>query len=377
MKRLLKLLPAAVFFVMLFAVMAAGILQKDKTYSPTENRMLQQFPKLSVKRVFNGKFQKKYELYLSDQFPARDSWIKLQTASERASGNTESNGVYFGKDGYLLEKYTEEDLDVKNIDKNINVLAKFVKQALKSSDVKVMMVPSKTYTLENYLPGFAETYDESIFYNKLEKKLPGNALIPVYDILYRHREEDIFYRTDHHWTTLGAWYGYTSYLKSCGKSVDAAQKKKKFKRVSEDFLGTTYSKVNMYTKKDMIDIYEPADKMKIIYNLGEKTDDTFYQMKYITEKDKYSVFFGGNQALLEISGSNKNKKTLLVIKDSFANCLLPFLAEDYGKVVAADLRHLNVGLPVLLKKFKPTDVLVLYNTVQFMQDTEFAGKGLG
>lgn len=375
MKRLLKLLPAASFFAMLFVVMTAGILQKDKTYSVTENRMLQKFPKFSVKKVIKGKFQKKYERYLSDQFLARDLWVKLETASEKAFGKTDANGVYFGKDGYLLEKYTEKDFSTKRVDKNIDVLVKFVKKASKTADTKVMIVPSKTYTLDCYLPAFAETYNEELFYSKLNKKLPDNTIVPIFDILYRHKEEYIFYRTDHHWTIMGAWYGYAAYLKSYGKSTQDAKKKKKFKKVSDSFLGTTYSKVNMYTKKDVISIYEPESNMKVIYNLGEKIEDTFYQMKYIEEKDKYSIFFGGNQAVLEISGGEKNNKTLLLIKDSFANCIIPFLAEDYEKIVVVDMRHLNVDLSVLLNKFKPTDVLVLYNTIQFMQDKEFAIKG--
>lgn len=374
MKYLSRILPAAVLFLMLVAGMAAGILQKDKTYSSAENRTLQLFPKFTVKRVLNGKFQKKYEKYLSDQFPGRDSWVKLQTATERAFGKTEANGVYFGKDGYLLEKYTEEDINNKIAGKNINVLGRFVKEASKVSDVKVMMVPSKTFTLGNYLPAFAETYNENIFYNKLEKKLPDNVLIDIYSILKQHADEDIFYRTDHHWTTQGAWYGYSAYNKACGKDGDIAGKKKELKKISGDFLGTTFSKVNMYSQKDEISIYEPENKMEVIYNMGEKTEDTFYQTKFLKKKDKYSVFFGGNQAVLEISGGVKNKKTLFVVKDSFANCLIPFLAEDYEKVVVADMRHLNAGMTMLLRKYKPTDVLVLYNTIQFMQDREFALK---
>ena len=364
----------AVLFLMLIAGMAAGVLQKDKKYSSAENRTLQQFPKFTVKRVLNGKFQKKYETYLSDQFPKRDSWVKLQTVTERMFGKTESNGVYFGKDGYLLEKYTEEDIDNKIADKNIKVLGKFVKEALKVSDVKVMMVPSKTFTLENYLPAFAKTYNENIFYNNLEKKLPDSVLIDIYSILNQHADENIFYRTDHHWTTQGAWYGYSAYNKACGKDEKATEAKKKLKRVSVDFLGTTFSKVNMYSQKDEINIYEPENEMEVIYNMGEKTENTFYQTNFLKKKDKYSVFFGGNQAVIEISGGVKNNKTLFVIKDSFANCMIPFLAEDYEKVVVADMRHLNIGMTMLLRNYKPSDVLVLYNTIQFMQDREFALK---
>ena len=359
---------------MITAGMAAGILQKDKTYSSAENRMLQTFPKLSAKRVLNGKFQKKYETYLSDQFPQRDLWVKFQTKTERTLGKKESNGVYFGKDGYLLEKYTKEDIDPKTTNKNIHTLKEFVQQASKSANVKVMMVPSKTYTLDRYLPAFAETYDENIFYNKLEKKLPDNVIVPVYDILYKHNKDYIFYRTDHHWTTLGAWYGYTSYLESCGYNIQNTENKKKFKKVSSDFLGTTHSKVNIYSQKDEINIYEPENEMTVVYNLGEKTENTFYQTEFLEKKDKYSVFFGGNQAVLEISGGTKNKKTFLIIKDSFANCMIPFLAEDYEKIIVADMRHLNIGMSMLLNKYKPTDVLVLYNTIQFMQDKEFSIK---
>ena len=374
MKRLSRFLPVAVFFIMLLTGMAAGILQKDKTYSSTENRTLQQFPKLNVKRVLNGKFQKKYETYLADQFPERDSWVKLQSITERVFGKTESNGVYFGKKGYLLEKYTEEDIDNKLAGKNINILGKFVKEASKTADVKVMMVPSKTFVLKDYMPAFAETYDENIFYNKLEKKLPDNVIVDVYDILREHRDEDIFYRTDHHWTTHGAWYGYGAYIKACGTGPGNAEAKKDLKTVSKSFLGTSYSKVNMYSREDEINIYEPVNEMTVVYNLGEKTENTFYQTGFLKKKDKYSVFFGGNQALLEISGGTKNKKTLFIVKDSFANCIIPFLAEDYEKVVVADMRHLNAGMTMLLRKYNPTDVLVLYNTIQFMQDKDFALK---
>ena len=166
MKRFSRLIPALTFFIMLFAGLSAGILQEEHTYSSAENRLLQKFPKFSVKRVLNGKFQKKYETYLSDQFPQRDSWIKFQTAAEKAFGKKESNNVYFGKEGYLLEKYTDKDFNKKIANRNINALEKFVKQASKSADVKVMMVPTKTYTLDKYLPAFAETYDENIFYSK-------------------------------------------------------------------------------------------------------------------------------------------------------------------------------------------------------------------
>lgn len=405
MKKFGKLLPMLVFFLMIYGIPVWGIVQEDRTYSSSENRMLQTFPKISERRIFRGKFQKQYELYLSDQFPARDVWIQVKSRTERLAGKTESNSVYFGKQGYLLEKYTQEDFSRKQIRKNIRALKNFVEgfmpekesekgisggkaQAGKkrkqnpSADsddihVKILMVPSKTDVLEKYLPLFAEGYDEGRLYERLEKALPEGILVPAGNMLEEHADEYIYYRNDHHWTTLGAWYGYRAYLQACNDLAEergAERKKQALKTVSRDFLGTTYSRVNMYSKKDEISVYEPEGEFSVIYNLGEKTETTFYQWEFLEKKDQYSVFSGGNQGVLEITGGKKNGKTLMVVKDSFANCLIPFLMEDYEKLVVVDMRQLNAGLSMVTRRYQPTDVLVVYNLVQFMQDRDFAMK---
>lgn len=378
LKKIAGLFPFVFLVIMLLGFFISGVLLPDKTYSSSENRQLQAFPKLSLKRIINGKFQKKYETYLSDQFPARDGWIMVRTEAELLMGKRESNGIYFGKDGYLLEKYTEEDFDSIQLKENRRALVKFVKKAQKKYRVKVMLVPSKTKVLSDYLPPFAVNYDEQEFYEDIKERLPEGVLVFVEDELSGHKDEEIYYHTDHHWTTLGAWYGYRAYRRACGtESVPgliSPDKKKDFEVISSDFLGTSQSKVNMPVKPDKIEIYRPKRDMQVDYNMGEKTENTFYDESFISEKDKYSVFFGGNQAVLEITGGVENGETLLIIKDSFANCMIPFLAEDYERVVVADLRQLNVEKNVLTDMFEPTEVLVLYNTVQFMQDKEFAIK---
>ena len=368
MKLFFRLVPSLVFFAMILAIMAVGIVQKDKTYSSAENRMLQEFPKLSVKRLLNGKFQKKYETYLSDQFPQRDLWVKFQTTAERVFGKKESNGVYFGKDGFLLEKYTKEEFDKKLVNKNVRALGKFVKRASKSAEVKVMMVPSKTYTLDNYLPAFAETYDEAIFYNQLEKELPESVLVPVCDMMQNHKKEYIYYKTDHHWTTFGAWYGYVSYLESCKKDGKIAEPKKDLEEVSDNFLGTTYSKVNIYSQKDKIYIYEPKHEMKVVYNLGEKTGKTFYEKKYLKKKDKYSVFLGGNHAYVKIKTQAGTGKKLHLIKDSYAHCLTPFLALHYDEIYLYDLRYFRYAFADYIKGGADEDVLILYNMASYLRE---------
>lgn len=375
MKLIKKILPVFMFVLIIFGLTGMGLVLEEKTYSSTEKRELQTRPKAKIKTIKNGKFQKKYEDYLSDQFPGRDEWVKLQTFVSRLSGKKESNGIYFGKDHYLLEKYTEEDFAGEK--ENIEALAAFVERAGKRADVKVMMVPTKTWILQDKLPAFAPTYEESIFYDMLEKQLGedgGEVLIPVYQVLQAHREEDIYYRTDHHWTTLGAWYGYSAYVEAVGGDMEKVLEKKDFELVCEDFYGTGYAKVNQASQPDNIYIYEPETTLEVIYNMGEKTTRSLFEPEYLKSKDQYRVFTGGNQAVLEISGGVDNGKTLLLIKDSFANCMVPFLAEDFEKIIVIDLRQLNIGCDDLMDMFIPTDVLVLYNTAQFAGDRDFVMK---
>mgnify|MGYP000528498550 FL=1 len=375
MIRIFKRLPGVIFMVLLLGLAGKEALSHQRTYSPVEKRELQTRPEISITKVLDGRFQKKYESYLRDQFPGRDHWVSFQTDMELFMGKNEIHNVYIGKNHYLLEHYTEKEFDSQQISKNLQALEKFVGKAKQNADVHVMMVPTKSWVLREKLPAFAPHYKEQKFYDALQQKLEKeDVLISVEPVLDAHKEEEIYYRTDHHWTTLGAWYAYEQYTKAVGGDLQRAQGKKKFRCISKDFYGTTYAKINYARQADKIEIYEPADKLRVVYNMGEKKTKTLYDVSFLKTADQYSVFTGGNQAVLEITGGIKNGKTLLLIKDSFANSILPFLAEDYEKLVVVDLRQLNVSGDRLLEMFSPTDILILYNSAQFAQDKEFEIK---
>ena len=375
MIRIFKRLPGVIFMVLLLGLAGKEALSHQRTYSPVEKRELQTRPEISITKVLDGRFQKKYESYLRDQFPGRDHWVSFQTDMELFMGKNEIHNVYIGKNHYLLEHYTEKEFDPQQISKNLQALEKFVGKAKQNADVHVMMVPTKSWVLREKLPAFAPHYKEQKFYDALQQKLEKeDVLISVEPVLDAHKEEEIYYRTDHHWTTLGAWYAYEQYTKAVGGDLQRAQGKKKFRCISKDFYGTTYAKINYARQADKIEIYEPADKLRVVYNMGEKKTKTLYDVSFLKTADQYSVFTGGNQAVLEITGGIQNGKTLLLIKDSFANSILPFLAEDYEKLVVVDLRQLNVSGDRLLEMFSPTDILILYNSAQFAQDKEFEIK---
>lgn len=375
MIRIFKRLPGVIFMVLLLGLAGKEALSHQRTYSPVEKRELQTRPEISITKVLDGRFQKKYESYLRDQFPGRDHWVSFQTDMELFMGKNEIHNVYIGKNHYLLEHYTKKEFDPQQISKNLQALEKFVGKAKQNADVHVMMVPTKSWVLREKLPAFAPHYKEQKFYDALQQKLEKeDVLISVEPVLDAHKEEEIYYRTDHHWTTLGAWYAYEQYTKAVGGDLQRAQGKKKFRCISKDFYGTTYAKINYARQADKIEIYEPVDKLRVVYNMGEKKTKTLYDFSFLKTADQYSVFTGGNQAVLEITGGIKNGKTLLLIKDSFANSILPFMAEDYEKLVVVDLRQLNVSGDRLLEMFSPTDILILYNSAQFAQDKEFEIK---
>ena len=191
MKKLNYLLPVIVFTCILFGLCVKGITSADKTYSSAEKRELQTRPKMSAEAIRKGTFQEKYETYLSDQFPGRDMWVQLQTDASRLMGKSVSNGVYFGKDDYLLEHHTDAEFETKQERKNIKSLVELVKNIADDYSVHVMLVPTKTWTLQQKLPFCASTYDEQKMYDSLNEQLGNLAdsvVVPVQETLCSHRE---------------------------------------------------------------------------------------------------------------------------------------------------------------------------------------------
>ena len=345
-------------------------LTPDQMYSGEERRMLAERPKVTVKSVMRGKFQKKYETYLSEQFPGRAQMVTLRTKLLRLLGERDANGVYFGKDDYLLERYQTQDFDWKHVRKNIRQTAAFLETY---PNAKVMFVPAKSSVLSNRLPKFAHSEAESRFFELAEQKIPEKQRISVTDLLKSHNNEYIYYRTDHHWTTLGAYYAYKVWAESMGFAPVAIDQFT-VEPVSRSFFGTTYAKVRTGGKADVIFLYRHTDgpEFALDYNMGEFQSDSFYDRSKLEGDDPYSVFFGGNQALVDIRAlpEQKNGKTLLLIKDSFGNCFAPFAANHYARTIVVDLRQVNIPIHKLMRVYPADDILILYNSTQFMEDRE-------
>ena len=367
----------AVFGGTLAALFFGAVLHKPTEFSQSENRYLEQRPKFTAEKLLDGSFMKDYETFITDQFPERSFFMGVKTAAERLRGRTDDNGVYFGKDGYLLGKYDGSLFESETSKNNIKSIAEFVKMyadKFGKGHFQVALAPSSSEILKDKLPPFAPIYNQTEYITKIKQEAGDSYVIDLGEILKKHSEEYIYYRTDHHWTSLGAYYGYEAIAKEMGLKVQALEDLKA-DEVSNDFLGTYDSKVNTGliggVAPDSITIYSSSEIDKAVMmwdNDKDKTFNSIYYMDALKGKDKYTVFFGGNHSVTDIKMDNNTGKTLLLIKDSFAHSLAPFLIKDYDRIIMFDLRYFNKSLKKYIDENKITDLLVLYSTPDFAED---------
>ena len=204
------------FLLMIFGFTITSLFKPDTQFSETENRELAQAPQITLENVLSGKFSTDYETYLTDQFVFRDQWIGAKTLAERAIGKQEVNDIYFAADDYLIEKHTGS-FDTDTAQRNITYLASFLEDQtarLGTEHVKAMIVPNAVDTLKDKLPPFADSTAEDTYLQQIAEALPAGSFVDLQPVLGDHKEEYIYYRTDHHWTTLGAWYAYEAWCRS-------------------------------------------------------------------------------------------------------------------------------------------------------------------
>lgn len=369
----------------------AGIVKPQKSFSESENRYLQTRPQFTVTALLDGSFGKKYEKYLSDQFPGRENWVGAKVMAERLRLKEDVNGVYFGKNGYLIEKFDVEAVEGEQLERNLDKLAAFTVNAvndLGDDHVRVMLVPSASQILTDQLPALASPYDQEKVIEQFRKKVsvlirqPGigneegaipQVVVPVVDALKSHAEESLYYKTDHHWTASGAYRGYEAWAASIGqKAWD--REDFEIREVTSEFHGTIHSKLNIPWEYDSVETWLPKVQQacQVSFDGEEKEYHTLYFEEALKGKDKYAVYLDGNHSITKIenesvSGEQIDKK-LLIIKDSYAHSFAVFAANHFGTVYMADLRYLNVNLKEWMAQEGITDVLVLYQIPGFAKE---------
>ena len=358
MKR--ELPPLIAVAVILLGLSLATLLLPDRDFSPNENRYLQQAPRLTADRVLSGKFTEEAEKYESDQIALRDVWMGAASFLQRLAGKQDIGGVYLGRNGYYFARLTEDEFPQSQYEKNLRTVDAFF-DAHDDVDCRVLMAPSPAAVLPDLLPANALIYDAALRHEQLTQAVGGDRVIDVKDDLAAL--EQPYYRTDHHWTTEGARAAYEVWCAATGHTI----REMPLTAATDSFRGTLYSKVLLPDSAyDSISLAEGV-RVRSVDCDGTVTD-SLYDRSKLAEKDKYAVFFGGNWSRVTVKTGVENGKTLLMVKDSFANSFVPFLTEDYETIIMLDLRFFAESVEELMAEENVTDVLVLYELSNFASD---------
>ena len=363
-----------IFILTLFLFLIINVIVPDREKSVQENRMLATKPKFRLSSLISGDYDEKFEAYMDDQFVGRDMWRKLKVTVDRIGGSRLENGVYIGTNGQLLEQI--EVADENHLAANIKAIKSFSESQSKIP-VRMMLVPDAANVLNHSLPSLAKPEDQTQMFSMVRKDL-GDSVewIDVSTELNKHKTEKIYYKTDHHWTTLGAFYAFQAAAPSLGIEGDLSGKYVSH-AVSNSFNGMLASKsgVNL-GEKEQIDIYVPTEEdtdLIVDYVDEGKRSTSLYDSSKLKEKDQYTVFLGGNSSLLDIRTVSTSTKRLLLVKDSFANSFIPFLTSYYREIVVVDPRYYSGTINDLMDSYRISEVLFLYSGNTFFKDNNISG----
>ena len=393
MKKLSAIITLVLLGGLILGLTIADFVKQDSVYSSYENRMLAKRPTFTLEGLFLGNYTTDYETYLTDQFVGRDSWVFVKTCTDVALGKKEVNSVFLAQDGTLIEKhapedYTEEELQEKLV--LLKELQEWEENRGGDGSFHVMLVPTADNIRTEVLPDNATVFSQTDYMERVKEIIGGDAFIDVTDTLLSHKEEKIYYGSDHHWTTLGAYYGYKQWAEVLG--VEAVPYETE--TVSTNFLGTLHSITHLPVAEDTIEVYMPqvlrgdmqsaedmsanSHGMQVYYNLSEEAKATLFEPKHLDTKNQYGYFLDDNQPFIRIETGTTNEaaqgKTLFILKDSYANCFVPFLTEHYETVYVMDLRYFNGKLLPFMEEYDAAggmDILVLYNVIHFIEEFRY------
>ena len=363
---------AILISLLIIIISVALVLMPKKAFSDNENRELAPFPEFSASAVKSGNYMEELNTYATDHFPMRDMWIGIASQKDILLGKHKINGIYIAGNNYLIGEYEP----LQNTDRIIQSFNKF-KDSISDYEVNtyLMLVPTSftinAKLLPNYITGGNQLQDI-----KAVIKGTGLPYVDAGELLAKHTDEYIFYRTDHHWTTLGAYYGYEAYCRATGLEATPLNEYKVVATVP-DFYGTYASKVNAaFIKPDTISLYaHPDDCPVVTYDDTGVVTDTLYNMDYAGRKDKYSILLDNLHTLITIENENATTdRVLLIVKDSYANSIIPYLTHNYKTIYVVDTRYYRMGPSYLVKTYPDiTDVLILYNMSTIDSDTGIRG----
>ncbi len=407
--RILNIVTSAVFAVILFGFTVAFVVTPDMDFSEEENRSLTTFPKFTWEALIDGSFSSDINEYFADQFPARNSLVGIKGVTETLFGKGENNGILLGKDGQLgvrlfntfvsrFERVADMDYFSKD---NVTVSLEGLNAWAKTADIPVAtLLPPRTVDVAASAFGYPTEISDSLHGLIAETVAPEANYIDLLPLMREKYDagESVYLRTDHHWTAYGAYLAYTEVMKSWGMEESVIPRENFQVETVDGFYGTSWSKAGYkFVEPDSIEIWTAGNEDGFVTSCisektvkGEdgkpvavkeayKTFDGWLNRDYLTQKDKYAAFLDGThneQTVFRTEGivpaiEGYTRERLLIVKDSFANTMVPYLAQ-YFDLVIINLAGRVANISDYVEEYACDRVLVVYNWANLIENNNLA-----
>ncbi len=364
---LLLMKGAAAIAVIVFVV---NLVTPARTFSENENRNLALRPAFSISALADGSFFSDYTTYFADQFFLRDAWTSLNFKAQYAAGKRVFSGVTVGSSGQLFGEQTVPDEEANS--RTQEAILSFC-EAHPDINYYMLVAPDAAEVLTDLLPKNAQMRDQGADIAAFEEPLAGRIqMLDALSVLKEHSEEYIYYKTDHHWTSLGAKYVFDEAASALGIENTVSYTEY---WVSDSFQGTLSSRSGDQRETDSVAVYDPSSSdVRYVVNYPDSGTKkaTIFETSALEAKDHYTVFFGGNHPLVEISTTANNGRSILIFKDSYANSFIQFLIPYYDRIILVDPRYYYDDVGTALNTYGISDVMFLYSADTLLSDTVLA-----
>jgi hypothetical protein len=392
-------------FIFVATLIIGGLLflaSPKKHVSAAEKRTLASAPQFSVTNFFNGKFADQSEAYYNDNFILRDVWLDIADEIKALRGWQKSDGIQLvGNDGASDAKQPAVGADPEMAESApVPIDAEYQRvKALIISKGRAIQIFGGTKTTVKPFADLVNSYHavlgpsvkvyvmpipsgsdffipREVFNGALHERknfqdfyamlAPGIIRVPAYESIAPHTADYIWMKTDHHWTGLGAYYAYRAFAKSAG-FAPLPLDKLTHKQLPKPFLGSLYYRTrseSLANNPDTLHYYMIPNKTRahiIPTGMdGGKPGQLYYEKT--GGGNSYGVFLGGDHPLMRIETGIKNGRKIVVIKDSYGNAFVPYLAAHYEEVWVVDYRYFKGSIPELVKRHGIHEFLYAHNS---------------
>lgn len=364
--RVSDILTCILFCGFIFGMLALYLFLPEQTFSEKEKRYLAQSPKLETDSLLSGEWGEEIETFLADHVPGRDLFVGINAYYDLLSGRQVTKNVYLAEGDRLVEAPYELDQDA--IDRNMSTINLFAETA--GVPIDLMIVPSAGYVLQDKIIGTHNPYKDAeiikTIYNQAGTNVNPVDLLPIFT--QAENPENLYYRTDHHWTSLGAYTAYSAYMELLDR--DYPTRDQFTVERHQGFLGSTYSRSGLWQiPGEIVELWNTNTAFTVSNTDNPEPHQGLFYKERLQELDQYTVYLDGNHGFVTIENPNAvGKGHLLVVRDSYANCLGTFLANSYETVTLIDLRYYKNPISELLAEKEYTDILVCYSLGNFLTD---------